>query len=135
MCGGNNHDASKCRHRSSGNANLSDKPYVGSEGHTKFVAAKGPSYTPIPYSAQAATMGKQAEQSKRGDTKQSSSSHYQPAINKKPYDKGRKSKSKLITSLNLKSTTSDFLTISLTPLSIQGMRGSVRGEALLDTGS
>ena len=49
MCGGNNHDAAKCRHRSSEYANLSEKPYVGSDGHAKLVAAKGPSYTRIPY--------------------------------------------------------------------------------------
>ena len=47
VCGGNNHDASKCRHRSSA-SNLSEKPYVGSEGHTKLFAAKGSSYTRIP---------------------------------------------------------------------------------------
>ena len=39
-----------------------------------------------------------------------------------------------MTSHNLKFNTSNFLTVSLTPLSIQGMRGSVSGEALLDTG-
>ena len=55
MCGGNNHDAAKCRHRSSEYANLSEKPYVGSDGHAKLVAAKGASYTRISYSAQAAT--------------------------------------------------------------------------------
>ena len=134
MCGGNNHDAAKCRHRSSEYANLPEKPYVGSDGHAKLVAAKGPSYTRIPYTAQAATTGKQVGQSKKGDTNLSSSSHYQPATIKKPYDKDWKSKSKLMTSLNLKSNTSNFLTVSLTPLSIQGMRGSVSGEALLDTG-
>ena len=134
MCGGNNHDAAKCRHRSSKYANLSEKPYVGSEGHTKLVAAKGLSYTRIPYSAQAATTGKKVGQSKKGDTNLSSSSHYLPATIKKPYDMDWKSKSKLMTSLDLKSTTSDFLTVSLTPLSIQEMRRSVSGEALLDTG-
>ena len=133
MCGGNNHDAARCRHRSSEYANLSKKSYVGSEGHIKHVAAKGPSYTRIPYSAQAATTGKQVGQSKKGDTNLSSSS-YQPATIKKPYDKDWKSKSKLMTSLNLKSNTSNFLTVSLTPLSIQGTRGSVSGEAPLDTG-
>ena len=134
VCGGSNHDAAKCRHRSSEYANLSEKPYVGSDGHAKLVAAKGPSYTRIPYTAQAATTGKQFGQSKKGDTNLSSSSHYQPATIKKPYDKDWKSKSKLMTSLNLKSTTSDFLTVSFTPLSIQGMQRSVSGEALLDTG-
>ena len=107
---------------------------MGSDGHAKLVAAKGPSYTRIPYTAQAATTGKQFGQSKKGDTNLSSSSHYQPATIKKPYDKDWKSKSKLMTSLNLKSTTSDFLTVSFTPLSIQGMQRSVSGEALLDTG-
>ena len=89
VCGGKYYDAAKCRFRASEFANLSEKPFVGWDAHTKLAAAKGSSYTRNPYPPQAAT---QAGQSKKGDTSKSPSTNYQPATNKKPHDKDWKKK-------------------------------------------
>ena len=62
---------------------------MGSDAHTKLAAAKGSSYTRNPYPPQAAT---QAGQSKKWDTSKSPSTNYQPATNKKSYDKDWKKK-------------------------------------------